>query len=157
LFSSFPALAQDVSAKVLFSEQVGSDIMPIDQGNAFKNNIINIILHGEKPFEVGSIIFTIYKINLPFEELLFREELDINPSWSYFLIRDFPFVEAGTYKISFTEPHNSLLIAEGVVEILSEKLDHKEIPKTVPKESQEGKTLKEIFEQYKSKSKQLTN
>lgn len=140
-----PALAAQAKAPLLFCEQVDQNWDPIDPANSFDTNTLNIIYQQEQAFGMPSLVFSVYAVMPNGEEILYREEMPINPEWNFFLLRDVVFPQTGTYKLSYVTVDGEPL-AEGVVEVRKVVTEVEAMPETI---ESDGKTLKEIFMKYK--------
>lgn len=131
--------------KMTFCENFDDSWNPIKEGNEFSEKSVSWIARIGKPFGVQQICVTIYKHDGISQKLLHRENIDINPSWDTFAVRNMDLPSEGEYTIALTNLNGDDITSGRVYIIKSESIEK---PK---KKEIKGGILEELFNRYAPK------
>ena len=137
---------------VIFCERFTAETEPVGVATEFKTHEVSWIAFSTEPFNVPSLVFSIYKqSDNSTENLLHREECAVRAAWNNVFLEKMPFPGDGTYVLSFARPDGTP-IAEGKVVINTQKKEE-EAPALPQKIDLDGKTLDELFIKFKMLAK----
>lgn len=133
--------------EIIFCKSISEKNEPVEPATEFSTSEVAVYTKFSKPCGAPQIMFSIYKRVDKGEELLYRENMDVNPKWNFFSIGNFPFPGDGTYTLAFNHMSGDA-IAEGTV-IINANIAPEEAEPLPEKIDVEGKSLEELFNQFK--------
>ncbi|MDR3087075.1 MAG: hypothetical protein LBU45_03895 [Azoarcus sp.] len=144
-----PLICEAADGEVKFGTGVSKDWQIENEGIEFDTNLISCGFFSPKPYGVMSVTLSIYyqAPGATNEEVLIRENQDVNPEWNILVVPELPLPSTGKYTFSLSRPTGEA-IASGSVSIKEKKVEEKmpEQPKV------EGTTLEGLFNKFKPKN-----
>lgn len=132
---------------ITFCKSITAQGDMVEPATDFTENTVAMVALFEEPCKTTNILFTIYVKESNLQNLVFREEMQVDPTWNNVLSQGIPFPGTGNYILSFMRPDGTIL-ASGKVNITSEK----PIQPMPEKLVMEGRTLSELFNHFKSQA-----
>lgn len=144
----FCAQGASAAGSIVFCKSIAPDHSPVEPAETFSTTTVSWVAAFGEPCGVPQVIFSIYRRDdTKAEEVLYREELAVRPTWNLFTTKDMQFPGDGTYILAFNRPDGTML-AEGTVAIQAQ-IKPEEAPPLPEKIEMEGTTLEALFNKFK--------
>jgi len=139
------AMSEIEPGKALFCKGLGENGEPIEPGVEFDTNVVSCVFRGKKAFGVMQAVLSIYPLDGNGQNILPREQHDINPAWNVVYLPDIPLPAKGKYSFVLSSASGEVF-SSGEVTIRNKTVD-KPIPKIT---KVDGTTLEGLFHKYKN-------
>ncbi len=145
------ALAMNAySSEIKFGTDIDSNFQVIDPSEKIEGNVFSWLAQADQNFGAAQLMFSIYKNNENgSQELLARQNIDVNPKWNAFGAKNSQLPDYGTYTFSLSLLDGTDL-ASGTVELV-EPAKSEPKPAEPVKEEKVGTTLADLFNRYAPK------
>jgi hypothetical protein len=146
-----PLLVAENVGTVIFCQSIDDKWKPIDPSTTFETNVVTIFFQNvdEKAFGANEAVITVYLNDEGRQQMLHRENVQLNPQWNTLVLQDIPLPDVGNYYFVLSAISGNIF-ASGEVTIKTKVVD-KEIPE---KNEIKGVDLKALFDLFSGKAKQ---
>jgi hypothetical protein len=125
------------------------DWTPLEPAEEFDTNKISAMFKSASSFAAMRVSLSIYRLEEGgVENLIHREDFDINPEWNVWFAQNIPLPQTGQYEFVLNRPDGAQL-AKGVV-LIKEKKTEEPMPEKI---DSSGSTLEAVFNKYSGQAR----
>lgn|SRR5574344_339894 len=130
---------------LVYCNDFDNNLNPKNVASKFEGTQVSWIASSDSEFGAQQLTITVYKNISGHQELLLRENFDVNPKWNAYGVKNFDFGEIGNYEIVINKLDGAE-IASGEV-----SLTEAQAPIAKKPEEKLGLDMKELFNRYAPK------